>query len=136
MSILLKALKQAATDRNAGRHAPPPSVPGKKPSDAALARRDVDAGGTGATHDVPAYGALWITLALAVISAGGFGYWMRGMAPIRPQAPLAGSFTAAMPPAGLMAAPASTPSTLKMHEAGPLQLRLDRHLDTPPVRAR
>ena len=138
MSILFKALNQAAAEREAARRAQPPAAEAAREQiEAPVAAREEPhaAGGSASSPPMPAYGGLWITLALAVISAAGFGYWMRGMSPVRP-VPTPPETVQAPPPPATMAASGAIPSALQIQEAGPMQLRLDRHLDPPATRIR
>jgi hypothetical protein len=75
---------------------------------------------------------VWITLVLVVAGATSFGYWLRGMSSMQPvsTAAMQATATSPVPAAGM------TPAALGMHEAGPMQLRLDRQLDTQPARPR
>jgi len=147
MSILLKALKQAEADRKVAR--PAQSAGARAPADARMGAGENPGGdilSNGELSAVPAhtasttarqtYGGLWITLALAVASAAAFAVWMRGMSSARPPSAPAATMQTSAPAPVSMAAPSTTPAGLQMQEAGPLQLRLDRHLDTPVARAR
>lgn len=148
MSILLNALNKAASDREAARLArarPPDGMPGKidaggapdAGADAAspfvqpLAHRtpsDTDAPASASA--APANRGLWIALTLAVVSAVGFGYWMRGISSMRPLAVPIEAIPASAPEALSMAASGTIPAALRVNEAGPLLLRLDRHVET------
>ena len=144
MSILLKALKQAEADRGAARQeaqaalAEDARVPSAESRDAVAQTRPPAGMATGAaptmTREKPAYRGMWITLVLAVAGATSFGYWLRGMSSTQPVSTAAAAMQATVaspvPDAG------TTPAALRMHETGPMQLRLDRQLDTQPARPR
>lgn len=85
---------------------------------------------------MPAYGRLWITLTLAVVSAAGFVYWMGGMSTVRPLPAPAETIQASTRTPVSMAAPGTIPAALRVDDAEPLQLRLDRRIDTLSIRPR
>jgi len=146
MSILLKALKQAEADRGAARReaqaalAEDARVPSAESRDAVAQTRPPAGMATGAAptmaREKPAYRGMWITLALALAVAGAtsFGYWLRGMSSMQPVSTAAEAMQATV--ASPVPAAGTTPAALGMHEAGPMQLRLDRQLDTQPARPR
>ena len=143
MSILVKALKQAETSHRAARLATArgqPDVPSAVAQEPGADMPPLQAPGHARTGE-PAraapdpYRGLLITLALAVTSAAGFGFWMSGMSSARrPPAPIATIQASAPTPASVAATSAITPD-VQMHEAG-MQLRLDRHINTLRARAR
>jgi hypothetical protein len=148
MSILLNALKQAEDRHGAARRERQTGLaddagghrdarmPGVETRGAIGQAPEATRAATGAESTMQkekaAYGGLWITLFLAVVSATGFGYWMQGMSSVRLPltAAVQASVSSPVPVAG------ATPAAVKMPEAGPLQLRLDRRLDTRPARPR
>ncbi len=152
MSILLKALRQAEADRQAARIArhgagtrADAEVPAATPDRIEIGITPVEMlvakPGRNAPPP-PAYGGLWITLALAVVSAAGFGYWMRGVSLMNsPPAPSLTNQAGTSIPASatgqdLPVATGRIPTALNVQEAGPLQLRLDRQFDKLGAHAR
>ncbi len=112
MSILQRALKKAETDR------------------AALRRADADANTpepASARVAAASPRGRWMVVVLAMLSAIGIGYGLRGMQPV--VAPVS---TISQP---LVEAPALRP-TRGVTDGEPVSLRLDRRLDTLGARAR
>ena len=146
MGLLLKALKQAETDRKIARvvlqtgqadgargYADARMAGGEKPHGdippIATRARTGEHPRNAPAIALPAHANLWITLALAAVSAAGFGYWMKGMSPMSPPSATAETVRAVTPTPFSTAAPSTIPAALRMHEAGALQLRLDRRVD-------
>lgn len=146
MSILLNALNKAAADREAARQAggggsadftraqadaqsSTAPVPGK---DNTRTQTDAD-DAMRATHRIApdSFGGLWITMALAIACAATFGFWMKGLSSVKVLPVPVGSILGPAPPVDAVLVSGATPAVLQMHEAGPLQLRLDRQLQTP-----
>ena len=143
MSILQKALKKAEQDREATRRAAPttgaegarplpnattPHVasPGSPPQSGhsdAMAFRPKSA------NAESAHRGIWISLALAVFSAVVFGYWMSATSP--PSSTMGPQIVTTLRP---LAASPPLPSALRMNDAGPLELRLDRGVETLGIR--
>ncbi len=112
MSILQRALKKAETDR------------------AALRRADADANTpepASARVAAASPRGRWMVVVLAMLSAIGIGYGLRGMQPV--VAPVS---TISQP---LVEAPALRP-TRGVTDGEPVSLRLDRRVDTLGARAR
>ena len=142
MSILYRALKKAERERNAaGRTATTGMTGGasapvewlvRPRAISALAPTEVAVGNSRAA--TPMYRGIWISMALAVIGAAGVGYWMRGTSsPVPESVPRE---IVRIPESSSLTAPTPLPSALQMHEAGPLQLQLDRGVETLGSRAR
>ena len=145
MGLLLKALKQAETDRKTARevqqtgqadgahgHADARMAGGKKPHGdtppIATRARTGEHPRNAPAIAMPAHAGLWITLTLAAVSAAGFGYWMRGMSPVSPPSATAETVGAVAPTPFSTAAPRTIPAARRVHEAGALQLRRDRRV--------
>lgn len=140
MSILQKALKKAEQDRAPTRCAAPPTgAEGARPlPNTAPPHTDTNGspsrsgkGTAMSTHPKSAnpqsaHRGIWISLALAVFSAVGFGYWMSATSP-----PAGPQIVTTLRP---LASSPPLPSALRMNEAGPLELRLDRSVETLGIR--
>ena len=140
MSILQKALKKAEQDREATRRAAPPTgaegappLPNTTPPHTATAGSPPLSGHSDAIAFSPksanaesAHRGIGISLALAVFSAVGFGYWMNATSP-----PAGPQIVTTLRP--LTSSP-PLPAALRMNEAGPLELRLDRSVETLGIR--
>jgi hypothetical protein len=127
MSLLHKALAQAAIDRDAAilarqnadgeSTAAAPSLPAAR----ALVLQAPAAAGDAPQHapavDARTNRALLVTLAFAVVCACGFGFSMKFLASAR-----------------ALAAPGATPAALRMDPDAPLALRLDRRIESLDAR--
>lgn len=153
MSILLKALKQAEADREnarvarqAGQREAGLGGADTRNSNAEMAgvnlapmRVKTETGNPACSVSakaLPNTGGLWITLVLAVVCAVGFGYWVRQMSAVRATPAPPAIVQALKPSPASTFLPGPIPAALSMHEAGPLYLRLDYHVETPGVRTR
>lgn len=142
MSILYRALKKAERERNAaGRAATTGVTSGALLPVEWLARPRAPsalapAGGSAldSLAAIPIYRGIWISMALAIVAAAGFGYWMRGTS--SPATVAVSREIVRIPATNSLPPPTPLPSALQMNEAGPIQLQLDRSLNTLGSRSR
>ena len=150
MSNLLKALKRAEQDREAARQSQaaaqaqataPTVLPAPLADDStalpAVMRTQREIGKRADRPNAPtapvatmpgAYRGIGISVGLVVFLSVGFGLWVRGQYLHKPPAqsePIAQDATKRT-----LAATTLIPAALRVHEAGPLELRLDRSVDS------